>query len=283
MSSPQTFFSIIICTCGRKAELELLLQSIRNQKCDDSEIIIFDHNSGNGIEDIVSEFNDLNIILRKRPGGGLSESRNMGIEIAKGEYCAFPDDDCIYPDGELLKIKNKLEKTAVDALSCLIVDTSGKFSSGGIMSRKKWIKITQRNAWTCGNSSGLFIRREALQAIGGFNTHLGIGAKTDFQSGEDTEILLRMITGKMSVFYTADSYVVHPKLKWQKNFRRAYLYGCGGGWVLAHYKYTLSFVLLATVWKIFSALLAVLRFRFAEAVFHIAMGIGKLVTYLKQR
>lgn len=52
--------------------------------------------------------------------------------------------------------------------------------------------------------------RTFLKEVGGFDEGLGVGAETPFQSGEDTELLLRAIKKGFQIQYLPSLVVYHP-------------------------------------------------------------------------
>jgi hypothetical protein len=71
----------------------------------------------------------------------------------------------------------------------------------------------------------MFLRSNVLKEVGGFDEELGVGAETPFQSGEDTELLLRAIKKGFQIQYLPPPYS-HAAVT------RARLYGAGMGRVL---------------------------------------------------
>lgn len=89
--------SIIIPTRNRKNLLELTLDSICDQKCNDKfEVIIIDDGSTDGTEEIVkkNKYDNMKIsylALDRDCSSGSAKARNYGIRLAKGEILCFVD------------------------------------------------------------------------------------------------------------------------------------------------------------------------------------------------
>jgi len=99
--------SVIISSYNRKKYLEELLKSLVNQILDDEiEIIVVDDNSEIDVIDILKKYSEkykfINIVL-KDINQGLLSSRLSGLEIAKGKYIRFFDDDDMCPEGSLYR------------------------------------------------------------------------------------------------------------------------------------------------------------------------------------
>jgi GT2 family glycosyltransferase len=93
------FVSIIVCTYGRAAALENLLECLRAQDYPNCEILIIDGNEGSRTpaQDAVekalrSKSGRLDIRLVKSLKG-LTRQRNVGLAEAKGQLICFLDDD----------------------------------------------------------------------------------------------------------------------------------------------------------------------------------------------
>jgi glycosyltransferase involved in cell wall biosynthesis len=99
------FFSIIVPTYNRPAQLETCLESFMrlDYSRDLFEVIVVDDGSKTPLEETVALFqNQLNITLITQPHSGPAIARNKGATRAKGELLAFTDDDCT-PAADWLK------------------------------------------------------------------------------------------------------------------------------------------------------------------------------------
>lgn len=93
--------SIIIPVYNVEDYLNECLDSIVNQSYNDCEIIIIDDGSTDGSLFICKEYEkkDTRIKVLHKENGGVSSARNLGLDIAKGDWIWFVDaDDWIKPD-----------------------------------------------------------------------------------------------------------------------------------------------------------------------------------------
>lgn len=97
----KSLLSVIVPIYKVEDYLPKCVESIRNQTHSNLEIILVDDGSPDGCGAICDEFaqKDSRIRVIHKENGGLSDARNAGIDVAKGDYLAFVDsDDWLEPD-----------------------------------------------------------------------------------------------------------------------------------------------------------------------------------------
>ncbi|MEG9482338.1 glycosyltransferase [Mannheimia sp. HC-2023] len=108
--------SIIISVYNVENYLSRCLHSLVSAEVKSEIIIVNDGSTDKSLEiakDFQNRFTDLDIKIVSQANKGLSSARNMGLEIAKGEYVYFIDsDDFIDP----LQFKSLLEETIAESL-----------------------------------------------------------------------------------------------------------------------------------------------------------------------
>lgn len=111
-SNIKPLVSIIVRTCGRPNILREALISIRNQTYENIEVIVIEDGKPISKELIGTEFSDLNI--RYHSTGervGRSKAGNIGMEISKGRYLNFLDDDDIFFSDHVEVLVSNLESS----------------------------------------------------------------------------------------------------------------------------------------------------------------------------
>lgn len=90
-----SLISIIVPVYNVEKYLERCINSIINQTYKNLDIILVNDGSTDNSGKICDEFNfkDNRIQVIHKTNGGLSDARNAGLEIAKGEYIGFVDSD----------------------------------------------------------------------------------------------------------------------------------------------------------------------------------------------
>lgn len=93
--------SVIVTAYNAESWLTRCINSIISSTLREIELILIDDGSTDGSLEIMKEYGgkDHRISVKHISNGGLGHARNIGIEIAQGEYVTFVDaDDCISED-----------------------------------------------------------------------------------------------------------------------------------------------------------------------------------------
>ena len=88
-------FSIICATINNLNQIKKLCNSLQKQKYKKFELIICDQNKNNNNIIIKNIYKNLRIRFVKS-SVGLSKARNKGINISKGNFLIFLDDDVTF-------------------------------------------------------------------------------------------------------------------------------------------------------------------------------------------
>ena len=107
--------SIIIPVFNGESFIGRAIESVLQQTYTNYELIIINDGSTDKTADVCQKYADKynNVYLRSIPNGGVSNARNLGIEISKGEYITFLDaDDELMPDFLDYCLKSALETYA---------------------------------------------------------------------------------------------------------------------------------------------------------------------------
>jgi glycosyltransferase involved in cell wall biosynthesis len=269
--------SLILATKDRVAEIDRLVRSLAQQGCANLELIVVDQNEDDRLRAALKQSNFPFPIVHLRSEAGLSHARNVGKASATGDIVAFPDDDCWYPDGLLARVVSEFQSyPLVDGLTGRSEDARGQ-ASGGSFSRGRG-QVDLKNVWKRGISYTIFLRSSICAAVGAFDEELGVGARTRFGSGEETDYLIRAIKLGFNIQYLPDLVVFHPNpILYNRNHRRkAFRYGVGMGRVLCKHRYKLSFNLYTILRPLAGALLSLLTLRARKAVYHLAIARGRV-------
>jgi len=271
-------FSLILATYGNAAdEIPRFVDSLVAQNGAHFELIVVDQNADNHVGDILSQYSGKLDIVHVRASPGLSAARNVGLRLARGEIIAFPDDDCHYPAGVLETVANRLDtETELDGITGRCSDEQGRLAAGA--EDKSSGYLTKVNVWQRGVSVTLFLRRNLVQSVGEFDEELGLGAKTPFQSGEETDYLLRAIAKGNRIYYDPELSVFHPLPPPNTapgSALKAWRYGLGMGRVLRKHAYSPAQIAGYILTPFAGALVALLKRDVSLARVRIARTLGR--------
>jgi glycosyltransferase involved in cell wall biosynthesis len=234
--------SLIVSTLGRTQKLGRLLRSLRGLTVAPAEIIIVDQNPPGFLDPVLAEFPDLPIV-HARSARGLSRARNVGLKLARGRIVGFPDDDCWYPAEVLVHARQAFaDRSDLKLLTGCTTDASGAISVSPHLDHSA--EIGRANVFRVGNSNTIFVDRELAVQAGGFDETLGVGADTPFQSGEETDFILRCLEVGGRGYFDRTLIVHHEQsdqAAW-KQLDRVRAYSAGFGRVLRLHRFGVIFV-----------------------------------------
>lgn len=224
-------FSFIITTQGdRVTDFERFLNSVIGMDYEDYEIILVDQSDSNIIEEMVeSAINGNKITYLKVSKMALSKARNIGLKYVTGDIFAFPDDDCWYSNNIISDVSSYLTvNKEIDILCCNVYDPNEKKFYG---KRRKFhseiININQINIFKFPISVGIFIRNSKSTTLA-FDEQLGAGSR--WGSGEETDLLLRLLKMGYRIIYNSKLLIFHPignSDNWNLNKYKTYGMGFG--------------------------------------------------------
>jgi glycosyltransferase involved in cell wall biosynthesis len=204
----------IIPTYNRKEYLENAIQSVANQSYSNIEILVIDDGShSNYAQSVCDKFSNCYYLYKEN--GGLSSARNYGINLAKGEYVAFLDDDDFWESSKIEKqVKVLLGNPSIDCVhsSAAVVDENGRPTGEFIGAAQN--KVHKRSGYVFWNALGTWVVKSPTPLI----------RKTVFQSdllfdesikvGEDVDFYQRM-------FYRHKVYYINEPLAFYREYNNS--------------------------------------------------------------
>lgn len=223
----QLSFSFIIPVYNRPEEIKELLQSFEKQTYKDSyEIVIIEDGSTDSSQEVITEFNNsLNITYFKKPNSGPGDSRNYGMQRAKGNYFIVLDSDCLLPQQYLETVSKSLEENFVhcyggpDAAhsSFTLVQKAINYAmtsvltTGGIRGGKKAVGKFQPRSFNMG------ISKTAFEEVGGYGS---------IHPGEDPDLTFRFWEKGYETKLISEAYVFHKRrIDWSKFYNQVKKFG----------------------------------------------------------
>jgi len=220
-------FSFIIPVYNRPVEIKELLESFLHFEGDyNYEIVIVEDGSTETSESIIESYNSqLNISYYFKPNSGPGDSRNYGMQKAKGNYYIILDSDVILPPNYLFEVKTYLDKNYVNcyggpdaahhSFSNLQIAINFAMTSfittGGIRGGEKQVENFQPRSFNMGLSEKAFL------ASGGFGK---------IHPGEDPDLSLRLHQLGFKTELIRNAIVYHKRrISWSKFYKQVNKFG----------------------------------------------------------
>lgn len=110
--------SIIVPCYNTSKYINKCLDSLINQTLKNIEIILINDGSTDDTDKIIKSYKDKRIVYINKNNEGIGKTRNLGIELAKGEYLSFIDSDDYVSLDFCEKMYNKAERDNCDIVIC---------------------------------------------------------------------------------------------------------------------------------------------------------------------
>jgi GT2 family glycosyltransferase len=153
----------------------------------------------------------------KQPHGvriTIAHQRNVGVREAIGDVIVFTDSGCLPQDGWLKNLLSPILDGA-ESVTCGPAKANGK----SVYSGERWMGNVVKEYASTAPTINLAFRREAFEAIGGFDESFG--------SGEDIDFTWRLIDQGYQLRWVHDAVVTADWGSTARQLRRAYFYGHG--------------------------------------------------------
>ncbi len=277
-------FSLIVPTIYRVDETERLFQSLAAQDYRDFEVILVDQNLDSRLFDLVNRYCQHFPILHLRESiPGQSRARNIGFSHVRGDIVAFPDDDCLYPEGLLTKIAQFFSQNlqwdgVVGRVYNLDEDNNAFDGCGDDISQK----INHQKAYKVCVSCAIFFRAPIAKKIK-FNEALGPGSGTAWGCGDETDYVFRCLDSDYRFYYDKSLIVRHPNPRknniFSSQIKREYRYGIGRGFFLATHTLPSIFLKTERYEPFQQAFTEIMKGNWCLASYLVTNGIGAEIGY----
>lgn len=179
-AGPAPRISVVVCTRNRADLLREVLDDLRRQLPPTGcEVLVVDNGSTDHTARVVAELAGDDRFRRVEESElGLSRARNHGWREARGAYVAYTDDDCRIPPGWLEVAAEVIERHRPDVfggpIDPFFQSPPPPWFRPAYLTRSRGDAARRlglgENLW----GGNLFVRRELLDEVGGFPTHLGM-------------------------------------------------------------------------------------------------------------
>ena len=229
--------TVAVCTHARTGLLELCLRSVLAHSPPGLEVVVVDNAPPDGAtEALVRSLPSVRYVLEPRPG--LDFARNRALAEANGEFIAYLDDDVVIDRGWLPGLEEAIAENpdtgavtglvlplALESEAQIAFERRGGFRRG--LRKRRWAgdhepgnPLYPTGAGIFGAGCNMVLRREALEALGGFDEALDTGAP--LPGGGDLDIFHRVIRAGHPLVYEPAMLAWHRHRHEQEALRRQY-------------------------------------------------------------
>ena len=182
--------TLLMTTRNRLAPVRRLFESLRVQTCQTFTLLLGDQNPQGYLNALLAEYQNVfpirHIFLSPQ---GLSRARNALLPYADGDIIALTDDDCYYAPESLEHVVDFFANISdACALTGNPNDLLPEYAQWG---ENRFSIFRNAPSWV------IFLRATAVRSTGFFDDSLGIGSDGPYQSGEETDYLLRIWKGNI--------------------------------------------------------------------------------------
>lgn len=174
MKNSQPLVTIYVSTCNRMQKLKRAINSVKLQDYDNWELIVCDDASSDGTQDYMTQLCQLDkriSYLRNNVNKGACETRNLGINSARGFFITGLDDDDEFTSDRIsFFVNNWNDKYSF--LCCNFIDRykDNKDVLHYKTNSKNYFSFSYKDLLFDNTASNqVFTLTERLQAIGGFD------------------------------------------------------------------------------------------------------------------
>ena len=213
-------YSVIVPVYNRPEEVDELLQSLAEQTLTDFEVIIVEDGSKRDCKGVVTRYVErIDVKYFAKGNSGPGQSRNYGVERARGEYIIILDSDVVLPKDYLAAVDTGVKTTGADAFGgpdrahpsftdtqkAISYSMTSFLTTGGIRGGKKKLDKFYPRSFNMG------VRRDVYRKLGGFS---------NMRFGEDIDFSIRIIKAGYSSVLFDDAWVWHKRRTDMKKFFR---------------------------------------------------------------
>ncbi|GJF27357.1 hypothetical protein KNE206_00570 [Kitasatospora sp. NE20-6] len=244
--------SVVIATRNRPGPLRHCLESLFRQEHRPAEVIVVDNApSDDATERLVRDTYPGRVRYLHEPVAGLARARNTGLAAARGEICAFADDDLVLDPGWLGALADAFAtdrrvgcvtgpvlpvELATDAQAA-VEQYGGGYAKG--FTARHWSledgpddPLLPFKVCTFGTGANMAFHTRSFRRLGGFDQATGAGTPT--RGGEDMMAFFRVLVDGRTVAYQPDAIVWHRHHRTMEALTtQVFNYGVGFGAFLA--------------------------------------------------
>lgn len=201
---PSLLISIVIPCYNRRRYLLPAVCSALNQRDNYFEVIVVDDGSTDGSLESIEHITDSRLRIIRKEHTNAPDTRNLGIEKARGEYLVWLDSDDLLHSNTLCHYRTLLQRwPLVDIISCGLETLANEKKYYSLVNLPPSNRISQLAYGNFISNPGCCVRREIYTKVGDYNI--------DYLRAHDYEFWSRAI-GIAKIAFTAQcniSYRIH--------------------------------------------------------------------------
>jgi len=195
--------SVVVSVFNGAEIIHRCLDSLFSLDYDDYEVILINDGSIDGTDKVLQRYEDRTTYVKNEVNLGLAASRNIGSKLAKGEYVAFTDADCVVDRHWLTELVKCLTENKVQGAGGAIRTPQdiGYFARSVGTLHKPSPKLISKNEAEVPGGNCIF-KKSLLQHMGGFD-------ETFKESNADTDFNIRVWSKDLRILYQPTAIVYH--------------------------------------------------------------------------
>jgi hypothetical protein len=232
-------FGIVISTVGRWDRVSQVLDDLANQSTPPRIVALaYESTAAPGLDNLLERFAGRLRLRSAVKSGGYSIGCNTAVAMLDGDVewiCLLTDSCRVDPDF----LERLSEYCVAPATVCAmrLVDAEGDRNT----LPPRGSKLTRRNVWSVA-VPGMVVRHRDYLKVGGFDATIGTGADSPWQSGDETDLLLKLSLLDDFAIDWADDITVHGHTDFShltpaERRRKLRSYGRGTGYIHRRWNY----------------------------------------------
>jgi GT2 family glycosyltransferase len=222
--------TVAVATLDRPQGLARCLEALALGTVQPAEVIVVDQ--GEGAAAVVEAFRGrLPVRHLHQERRGLAASRNLALAEALQPVLAVTDDDCVPDVGWVAALDGALQSPDLEAVTGRVLplgpEQPGLYAVSSRTSASPADFAGRALPWLVGTGGNFAARRDWLLRTGGFDERLGAGSPGG--SGEDMDILYRLLKAGARIRYEPRAVVYHERQPRERRLASRSAYGRGIG------------------------------------------------------
>jgi glycosyltransferase involved in cell wall biosynthesis len=211
MTASSPTVSVVVPTRNRPNHVVPCAASIL-QNTDALEIIFVDQSDDMQTADALATLHDPRLRCVRSELRGVTNGRNLGIDLSQGEIVAFTDDDCRAPANWVASLARIFATDPQAAVVCGRVTVPEELEKQGFVTGfeprvREWQDRYPPPDSDWGITANLALRRSVIERVGPFDPLLGAGGI--LRSGGEPDFLFRVLRAGMKVVNASEVEVEH--------------------------------------------------------------------------